>query len=119
MVTTIIYKSLLTFFALYGLVQLIKDVINFCTDIFNDKEKCTLVIKVKNGENSLEYTVRMLVWKMLGSSSLGYIPEILIVDMGSDDMTEKIAKKLCDEYSFIYYTTSELYEKAKGNKDEI
>ena len=119
MITTIIFKSLLTFFAIYGLVQLVKDICTFCTDIYKSKEKCTLVIKVRNGENSLEYTVRMLIWKFLSSSSGGYVPEILIVDMGSDDLTEQIAKRLCREYSFIYYTTSELYEKAKGNNDEI
>ena len=98
---------------------MIKDIIDFCNEYYNDKKKCTLVIKVKNGENSLEYTVRMLIWKFLGSSSGGYIPEILIVDMGSDDMTEQIAERLCRQYHFIYYTTAELYEKAKGNSDEI
>ncbi len=119
MITTIVIRSIVTFFFIYGFVQLIKDIIAFSTDAYKERKKCTLVIKVKNGESSLEYTIRMLIWKFLSSSSGGYIPEILIVDMGSDDLTEKIAKKLCNDYSFIYYTTSELYEKAKGNKDEI
>ncbi|MBR5507850.1 MAG: hypothetical protein IKV88_07385 [Clostridia bacterium] len=119
MITTIFFKSLLTFFAIYGFVQILKDVYCFCIGVYRDKEKCTFVIKVKNCENSLEYTVRMLIWNFLSSSSGGYIPEILIVDMGSDDMTGQIAKNLSCEYSFIYYTTYELYEKSKGNKDEI
>ena len=33
----------------------------------------------------------------------------MIVDTGSTDSTEKIARKLCDDYGFIYYMTEEKY----------
>ena len=110
----IVFKSLCTFFVIYGLVRFIGELVE---ELFRQKSKSTdymVVIKVKNSENTIEGTVRTLVWKFLNISSGGYIPDILIVDMGSSDNTLDIVKKLCDDYSFIYYTTAELYEKAKG-----
>lgn len=110
----VLLKTCITFFALYGFFALIKDL--FYEIIKKDNSQnddIAVVIKVKNACESLESTVRMIILKCLSVSFGGYIPDIIIVDMGSDDDTAVIAQKLCDDYSFIYYTTYELYEKAK------
>lgn len=109
----VLLKTCITFFAVYGLFSLSKDLLHeiFKRDKLHDD--VAIVIKVKNAGESLENTVRTIILKCLSVSFGGHIPDIIIVDMGSDDDTFKIAQKLCDDYSFIYYTTYELYEKAK------
>ena len=61
---TIIMRSLATFLAIYGLVQLIRDIVNFFFDIKNkNDEDVVVVIKVKNSAESLEAAVRTVIWK--------------------------------------------------------
>ncbi|MBQ4526557.1 MAG: glycosyltransferase [Clostridia bacterium] len=110
----IIFKSLLTFFVIYGLFHFIKDLYGeFVTEKKYNSEDIAIVIKVKNSAESLEATVRAIILKCLTNSYGGYIPDIIIVDMGSDDDTEEISQKICNDYSFVYYTTYDLYMKAK------
>lgn len=111
---TVILRSLYTFFAIYGVVQLFSAVLDSVSMHVRKKNEFMIVIRVKDSENTIEGTIRMLAWKFLKNSTCGYIPDILIVDNNSTDNTAEIAQRLCDEYSFIYYTTAELYEKAKG-----
>ena len=68
-----------------------------------------VIIKVRNREKDLEYIVRSVVWRNLKQSGGGFVPNVLIVDMGSDDSTAAIARALADDYSFIYYITQEEY----------
>ena len=110
----VIFKTIITFLSLYGFVHLIKDIISEFTGKSNKcNDDIAVVIKVKNAEQSIEATVRNIILKCLSNSFGGYIPDIIIVDMGSDDDTAIIAQKLCDDYTFVYYTTYDLYEKAK------
>ena len=109
---TIVLKSIVTFLAFFGFVQLVKEIFNYIISE-DDSNEYIVVIKVKNSENTLEAAVRTVILKSLRDSSGGYIPEILIVDMGSEDATPQIAQKLCDDYSFIHYTTEEQYNNAK------
>ena len=112
----IIYKSLITFFAVYGFAQLCKEVFLYFFGIYRNKtDDIAIVIKVKNSEETLEATVRTVIWKSLSLSCGEHIPEILIVDMGSEDQTGEIALKLSKDYSFIHYTTVEKYLEAKGH----
>lgn len=108
----VIIKSLVTFFAIFGFVQLLREFVGYMFSKI-DNGDLVVVIKVRNSEETIEATVRMVIWKSLSYSHGGRIPDILIVDMGSDDSTPVIAKKLCDDYSFIHYTTEDLYNKAK------
>lgn len=109
---SVFIKSIVTFLAIYGLVQLLKDLwLWFLKE--NKCEDLVIVIKVKNSEESLEATIRMIIWKYLKYESECKLPEIIIVDMGSEDSTPEIARKLCQEYCFIHYTTEDIYIIAK------
>jgi hypothetical protein len=110
----ILLKTLITFFAIYGVTQFIKDIFLFLSREKNCKY--TIVVKVKDAQDSLEAIVRMIVWKTLAFTGGHHMPEILIVDMGSTDSTAEIAKRLCNDYSFIAYTTLETYEKIKSKE---
>ncbi len=113
----VLFKTLVTFLSVYGFVELIKDIFYCFTTNLRNKD-IVIVVKVKNAEASLEGTIRAIVWKTLAYTRGNYMPGILIVDLGSEDCTEKIARKLCKDYSFIQYTTKELYNKAKNNTEE-
>ncbi len=111
----ILSRTFITFFAIYGLTQLIRDVVLFLTK-GRAKSKLTVVVKVLNAEESLEAIIRSLVWKILCYTDGSFMPDILVVDMGSSDSTCEIAKRLCKDYSFISYTTKEIYEKIKSKE---
>lgn len=113
-------KSIITFFVIYGIVYFVKEIIKFFTlQTGSNNEDLFVVIKAKNSQDTLEMTVRNIIWTFLNKSQGGYIPDILIVDMDSTDETLNIAKKLSQNYNFVYYTTNTLYEKAKVRDDEI
>ncbi len=113
----IIIKTAVTFFAIYGFVQIVKDIVNMFLADKNPYDDMFVVIKVKNSRETLEATVRLIMWKWLRVTHGTTVPNILIVDLGSNDETPQIAKHLCNDYSFIHYTTKELYEKAKSPKE--
>lgn len=115
----ILIKSVVTVLVIYAVIDIVKNFIYHLVGMKSDKdENVFIAIKVKNNEEYLEGIVRRIIWQQLKLSNGGYIPTILIVDMGSTDQTQRIALKLCDDYDFIYYTTEAEYIKIKGNKLE-
>lgn len=113
----VIFKTAITFFAIYGIVQIFKDVLFFLSDSHRAYDNISVVVKVLNNEETLEATIRMILWKILKITHGSFMTDILIVDMGSTDSTAEIAKRLCNDYSFIHYTTNELYLKNKSEKN--
>ena len=111
--TDIIIKTLITFLAIYGLMGFVREVVEFFFSPKRKFDELIVVVKVLNSENTLEATVRMILWKCMSSRHGGFTPNILIVDMGSTDSTAEIAQRLCRDYGFIRYTSYELYNKAK------
>ena len=113
--TDILIKIITVFFAIYGFIEFLRGLFDcFCnSDIVNDN--IVIAIKVKNSEEILEGTVRMIIRSCLSVSHGGVIPDILIVDMGSTDHTPQIAKYLCNDYVFIDYIT---YNDYVNNKKE-
>lgn len=65
-----------------------------------NKEK-VIIIKVKNRSCDIEGIIRGVVWKCLKESFGGYIPYIFVVDMGCEDDTMEIVRRLGDEYDFL------------------
>ena len=109
----IIIKTLITFFCIYGFTDLVKTVFRFFFSPKKPFDDMVIVIKVLNSEKTLEATVRMVIWKCLSISHGSFTPNILIVDLGSTDLTSAIAKRLCSDYSFIDYKTYGEYLKTK------
>lgn len=114
----ILLKSIITVLVIYALLDIAKNFVLYLIGIKNGVENVFIAIKVKNNQEQLEGIVRRIIWQQLKMSNGGYIPTILIVDMGSTDDTRNIALKLCDDYSFIYYTTEDEYIKLKSEDTE-
>jgi len=111
--TDIIIRTLVTFLAIYGLMGFVKEIVEFFFSPKRKYDELTVVVKVLNSENTLEATVRMILWKCMSSRHGAFTPNILIVDMGSTDSTPEIAERLCRDYGFIRYTSFDIYNKAK------
>lgn len=111
----IFWKALVTVLVIYAIINI---VCRFIEALINPRpytdEDTFVVIRVKNQEKNLECAVRSVVWQCLKISRGGYIPNILIVDGGSVDNTPEIAEKLCSQYSFVFYTTEEHFDKMKN-----
>ena len=104
----VIFKTIVTFLAAYAMIDIIIRLVGFFFKPINGDD-VYVIIKVRNREKDLEYIVRSVVWRNLKQSRGGFVPNVLIVDMGSDDSTAAIARALADDYSFIYYITQEEY----------
>lgn len=110
----VLIKTIITFLVIYALIDIVVKILNnkFCPaphcgeDVF-------VILRVRNQEEQLEGIIRSIIWKNLNMTNGGYVPNIVIVDMGSQDCTRLIGERLSEDYSFIYYTTNEDYESFK------
>ena len=109
----ILLKSFATFSVIYFIIELATKTVKL---IFNDEDKkdVFVFIHVKNQEDTIEYVVRCTAINYLHKYGGRTVPYIVIVDRGSEDQTPVIAQKLCSDYDFIYFTTSEKYEEFKN-----
>lgn len=87
--------------ALYGLFEIIKNIINIfiCTKLHTDG--IYFIIATKNQENNIESFLRNLMFKIIYGKEDG-IKQILVVDLNSEDKTKEIIDKLEKEYEQIH-----------------
>ena len=111
----ILWKALVTVIVIYALITIFGKIAIaiFSPSPYTNRD-AFVVIKVKNQEENIEGVIRGIIWHNLKISKGGYVPNILIVDSNSSDRTKEIADKLCEQYSFIFYTTEEQFEKMKS-----
>lgn len=99
-------NSVLWTLAIYGLVEIIKTIINFCTYSHKNLDGIYVVIAAKNQEENIEAFLRSLIFKILYGKE-NQIKEIIAVDLDSEDDTLNILKKLSEDYNFIKVTDVE------------
>lgn len=113
---SVFFKSVFCFLSVYAVIDITRRLIGLA---FSKnpavKDDVFVVIKIKKHTKCIEGVVRSIIWQSLSLGGGGFVPSILIVDMGTDSETAQIAQKLCDEYGFIYYTTEEKYESMKDS----
>lgn len=111
----ILFKAVVTVLVIYAVINIISKLVRtaFFPEPYNNRDSY-IVIRVKNQEKNIEGIVRSVIWHNLKMNSGGYVPSIIIVDSGSDDTTKDVCEKLSEQYSFIFYTTDEDFEKMKA-----
>ncbi len=113
---SVIFKSVFCFLVVYAIIDIIRRAVGaFFSKGPAVRDDVFVVIKVKKHAKCIEGVVRSIIWRSLSIGGGGFVPSILIVDMGADEETALLAQKLCGEYGFIYYTTSEKYESMKDS----
>lgn len=86
--------------AIYGLFEIIKNIIYLCTYTKLTSDGIYLIIAVKNQEEKIEGFLRATLFKILYGRE-EYLKNIIVADLKSTDNTKEIAKKLSDEYECL------------------
>lgn len=86
--------------ALYGLFEIIKNIIYISTYTKFQSNGTYLIVAVKNQEEKVEGFLRSLLFKILYGKE-EHFKNILVVDLKSKDNTKEILKKLESEYENI------------------
>ena len=103
--------------ALYGLFEIIKNIIYIskCTEFKSDG--IYLIIAVKNQEEKIEGFLRSTLFKILYGRE-EYLKNIIVADLNSSDNTKEIAKKLSKDYEILKVTNWKECKNIIDNVDE-
>lgn len=86
--------------ALYGLFEIIKNIIYLSTYTKFKADGIYVIIAVKNQEERIEGFLRAILFKILyGREEI--LKNIIVADLKSEDKTKEIAKKLSKEYDCL------------------
>ena len=86
--------------AIYGLLEIIKNIIYLSTYTKFKSDGIYLIIAVKNQEEKIEGFLRSTLFKILYGRE-EYFRNIIVADLESTDKTKEIAKKLSKEYECL------------------
>ena len=92
-----IINSVLWTLALYGLFELIKQIIYMCTYTNMKEDGIYIIIAVKNQEERIEGFLRSILFKILYGKE-DYIKDIIVADLNSTDKTKEIVDKMSTDY---------------------
>ena len=86
--------------ALYGLFEIIKNIIYISTYTKFKSDGIYLIIAVKNQEEKIEGFLRSVIFKILYGKD-EYLKNIIVADLKSSDKTKEIVKILADVYQTL------------------
>lgn len=86
--------------AIYGLIEIIRNIIYLYTYTKLKSDGIYLIIAVKNQEERIEGILRAILFKILYGRE-EYFKNIILADLKSTDSTKEIAKKLSEEYECL------------------
>lgn len=98
-----IINSVLWTLALYGLFELIKQIIYMCTYTNMKADGIYIIIAVKNQEERIEGFLRSSLFKLLYGKE-EYVKDIIVTDLGSTDKTRDIVSKMSLDYDCVKVT---------------
>ena len=95
-----IINSVLWTFALYGLFELIKQIIYMCTYTNLKEDGIYVIIAAKNQEEKIEGFLRSIMFKILYGKE-EEIKDIIVTDLSSKDKTKEIIEKMAKDYEYL------------------
>ena len=113
-----IINSILWTFALYGLFELIKQIIYMCTYTNMKADGIYIIIAVKNQEERIQGFLRSSLFKLLYGKE-EYIKDIIVADLGSTDKTKEIVDKMSVDYECVKMTSWKECKDIIDNVDEV
>ena len=90
--------------AIYGLFEIIKNIIYISTYTKFKSDGIHVIIAVKNQEEKIEGFLRSIIFKILYGRE-EYLKNIIVADLQSNDNTKIIAKKLQKDYEILKVTS--------------
>lgn len=97
-----IINSILWTFALYGLFELLKQIIHMCTYTKMKADGIYIIIAVKNQEEKIEGFLRTSLFRLLYGKD-DDIKDIVVTDLGSTDKTNEIINKMAQGYENVKF----------------
>ena len=95
-----ILNGILWTLALYGLFEIIKNIIYICTYTNLKSDGIYIIIATKNQENKIEGFLRTILFRiMYGKEEC--VKDVIVTDLDSTDDTMKILSKLSKDYDEI------------------
>ena len=89
--------------AIYGLIEIIKTIININTYTNMKSDGIYLIVAVKNQDNKIEGFMRSLLFRIIYGKE-DSVKKIIVADLDSKDDTPKILKRLEKEYDELKVT---------------
>ena len=112
-----IINSLLWPLALYGLFELIKQIVYLCTYTNMKADGIYIIIAVKNQEERIEGFLRSSLFKLLYGKE-DDIKDIIVADLNSTDTTKEIVDKMALDYECVKITSWRECKEIIDNIDE-
>ena len=95
-----ILTSIIWILAIYGLIEIIKTILYLFSTTSLKENGTYMIIAVKNQENSIEFFLRNLLFRILYGKEES-VKNIIVADLDSEDATMEILKKLEKDYGCI------------------
>ena len=86
--------------AIYGLIELIKQVVYICTYTNLISDGIYVIIAAKNPENRIEGFLRTLLFRLIYGKE-ECVKDVIVTDLDSTDDTMKILTRLSKDYDCI------------------
>lgn len=96
----IISTSILWTLAIYGIIEIIRELISIVTKENTRLKNTYIIIAVKDNEENVEFFLRSTLYNLYNDNQ-ELLENVIIADMGSNDNTSKIIEKLAKEYEPI------------------
>ncbi len=104
--------------ALYGLFELIKNIIYLYTYTNLKSEGIYIIVAVKNQEDKIEGFMRSFLFKILYGKE-DSLKNIIVTDLRSTDNTKEILKKLSDDYEILKVASWKDCKEIMDNIDQV
>ena len=104
--------------AIYGLFEIIKNLIYLSTYRKLKADGIYIIIAVKNQENRIEGFLRSIIFKILYGRE-ETLKNIIVADLESSDNTKEIAKRLARDYEILKVTSWKDCKEIIDNVEEI
>lgn len=104
--------------AIYGLFEIIKNLIYLSTYTKLKADGIYIIIAVKNQENRIEGFLRSIIFKILYGRE-ETLKNIIVADLESSDNTKEIAKRLARDYEILKVTSWKDCKEIIDNVEEI
>lgn len=103
--------------AIYGLFEIIKNIIYISTYTRFKADGIYVIIAVKNQEEKIEGFLRSILFKILYGRE-EYLKNIIVADLNSSDNTKDIVRKLSKDYDILKVTSWKDCKEIMDNVDE-
>lgn len=104
--------------ALYGLFEIIKNIIYIFTYTNLKADGIYLIVAVKNQEEKIEGFLRSILFRFLYGKE-EYIKDIIVTDLDSKDGTSEILNKIEKDYECVKVTNWRECKEVIDNIDEV